>query len=325
MPRVTRQQRWSPLNVPLMRATAGRDANHPVLEWLENAARRVREPMEFHGGQTTADAAVREGWTVLRLVLRTWGVTSQEQLTDWMVRQGLPRVSVGNHIAVRAQEFILEEAATVDARVALLEATFVMVTIQAGRELTAGEPSHRVPVPRVEPRRPVAPSISAESWEQLDHIDLSEAFTTRVPMLRSCPRFLRGRLRFSLGVALRERSRAKLARDPVAETRAWKLFGLIPMLLLHVSPALLDVMSWPNALTISREVCGTSSGWLPGNIRITFSGNNWMRMRTVEEARQPRVGSREGKSPELGMNSLSTQPNGRALDDRRPVGPRFNS
>ena len=119
----------------------------------------------------------------------------------------------GKNLAARVQEFILEEAAAVDARVALLEAAYMMVTIQAGRELTAGEPSHRVPVPRVEPRRPVAPSISAESWEQLDHIDLGEAFTTRVPMLRSCSRFLRRRLRFSLGVALRERSRAMLARE----------------------------------------------------------------------------------------------------------------
>ena len=82
MPRAIRQQ-WSPLNVPLMWAAAGGDANHPVLEWLENATRRVQEPMEFHGNQTTADAAVREGWIVLR-----WGVISQEQLTDWMVRQG---------------------------------------------------------------------------------------------------------------------------------------------------------------------------------------------------------------------------------------------
>ena len=74
-------------------------------------------------------------------VLRTWGVTSL-----WMVRQGLPRVSVGNHRAARAQEFILQEAATVDAKVVLLEATYVMVTIQAGRDSTAGEQSHRIPV-----------------------------------------------------------------------------------------------------------------------------------------------------------------------------------
>ena len=102
---------------------------------------RSRRRLDFHGGQTTADAAVREGWTVLRSVLGTRAVTSQEHLTDWIVRQGLPRVSVWNHIAARAQEFVLEEAATVDARVVLLQAIYVMVTIQAGCELTAGEPS----------------------------------------------------------------------------------------------------------------------------------------------------------------------------------------
>ena len=34
-------------------------------------------------------------------------------------------------------------------------------------------------------------------------------------------------------MALRERCRAKLNRDPVAELRAWKLFGLVPIVLLH--------------------------------------------------------------------------------------------
>ena len=34
-------------------------------------------------------------------------------------------------------------------------------------------------------------------------------------------------------MALRERHRAQLARDPVAERRAWKLFGLVPIMLLH--------------------------------------------------------------------------------------------
>ena len=112
----------------------------------------MQERVELYRGQTSVEAAVTEGWTVLRAVMRTERVTSQEQLTDWMVRHGLPRVSVGNHIAARAQEFILEETATVDARVALLEAAYVIETIQAGRELTAGEPSHRAPVP-AEPRR----------------------------------------------------------------------------------------------------------------------------------------------------------------------------
>ena len=206
VPRAIRQQ-WSPLNVPLMWAAAGGDANHPVLEWLENAARRVHEPMEFHREPDHCRCSSSRGMDCPEMGSHFTGAVDR---LDFSART---RVSVGNHIAARAQEFIWEEAATVDARVALLEAAFVRVTIQAGRELTAGEPSHRVPFP--------SHCISAESWVQLDYIDLGEAFTTRVPMLRSCPRFLRGRLRFQeviWGVALRERSRAKLARDPVAET-----------------------------------------------------------------------------------------------------------
>ena len=50
VPRAIRQQRWSPLNLPLMWAAAGEEASHPLLEWLENAARRVQELLEFHGG-----------------------------------------------------------------------------------------------------------------------------------------------------------------------------------------------------------------------------------------------------------------------------------
>ena len=43
--------------------------------------------------------------------------------------------------------------------------------------------------------------------------------------------FLRGRLRHSWAVALRERLRAKTQVDADAEGRAWKLFGLLLMLL----------------------------------------------------------------------------------------------
>ena len=52
-------------------------------------------------------------------------------------------------------------------------------------------------------------------------------------MLRSCPHFRRNRLRECFGFALRERFRAKVVADVEAEVRAWKLFGLIPMMLLH--------------------------------------------------------------------------------------------
>ena len=52
-------------------------------------------------------------------------------------------------------------------------------------------------------------------------------------MLKSCPHFLRGRLREGFGFALRERLRAKHEGDVVGESRAWKLFVLLLMMLLY--------------------------------------------------------------------------------------------
>ena len=59
-------------------------------------------------------------------------------------------------------------------------------------------------------------------------------------MLKACPHFLRSRFRECMGVALRERFRAKQAGDVDAETRAWKLFALIPMMLLHQQVRLVE-------------------------------------------------------------------------------------
>ena len=71
------------------------------------------------------------------------------------------------------------------------------------------------------------------SWEQLDDVNARDVFLKRIPMLKSCHQFLRGRLREGFGFALRERLRAKHEGDVVGESRAWKLFALLPMMLLH--------------------------------------------------------------------------------------------
>ena len=74
-------------------------------------------------------------------------------------------------------------------------------------------------------------------WHSLlsgvDEVELDDWFALRVPTLRSCPHFLRGRLRHCFAIALREQRRAKIEGDEAAEVRAWKLFGLVPMMLLH--------------------------------------------------------------------------------------------
>ena len=87
------------------------------------------------------------------------------------------------------------------------------------------------------PRRPgvlpIPEALPAGSWEQLDSVDLSQWFEMRVSMLKTCPFFFRGRLRQSFTVALRERYRAMQVEDTQAEERAWKLFGLILIMLMH--------------------------------------------------------------------------------------------
>ena len=135
VPRAIQQQRWSPFNVPLMWGAASSDVSTPVLDWLGHQARSVTELVEFHGGSAHASSAVTEGWRALREVFRAWGIWSREHLSDWLGRQGFPRTAPGNHISARAQEHIFSEASAIDARVALLEAVYVLVTLQRGRDL----------------------------------------------------------------------------------------------------------------------------------------------------------------------------------------------
>ena len=98
-----------------------------------------------------------------------------------------------------------------------------------GRELVAPQP-HPIPQePVVSGRRETADV----DWGQLDQFQVDDLFLTRVPMLKSCPHFLRGRLREAFQVALRERFRAKLMGDEDGQVRGWKLFALVPMMLLH--------------------------------------------------------------------------------------------
>ena len=216
VPRAILQQKWSPINVPLIWGAAGTDETTPVFDWLMGEASRVPDQVQFHDGHTDVCNAVREGWHALREVMRTWGIENRCDLSDWLGRRGFPRTSAGNHISARVQEVILSEASAIDARVALVEAACVAITLCRGRAGAVRVPEVVPPVPR----RTRQTEITAESWV----VDLSEVFLERIPMLKTCPRFLRGRLRFSFAIALRERHRAKLEGDMVGANRAWKLF-----------------------------------------------------------------------------------------------------
>ena len=105
-----RQQRWSPLNVPLMWSAAGSQESGVVVEWLITSCAEITEPVEFHGGQVTCGKAAHVGWTALREVFRTWNVHETGDLTFWLRSNGFAAVQPGNHIYARAQERILTQS-----------------------------------------------------------------------------------------------------------------------------------------------------------------------------------------------------------------------
>ena len=74
--RATRQQRWSPFNVPLFWAAAGTEGTTPVLEWMIQT--NGSDSMEFQGGRVSNIVAATQGWTALREVFRSWGILSSE-------------------------------------------------------------------------------------------------------------------------------------------------------------------------------------------------------------------------------------------------------
>ena len=70
-------------------------------------------------------------------------------------------------------------------------------------------------------------------WEDLDDVCLRRVFECRFRVLRGCPAFLKGRFRHAFRVALEKRQSAAAVGDATGEVRAWKLFLLLPFMLLR--------------------------------------------------------------------------------------------
>ena len=71
-------------------------------------------------------------------------------------------------------------------------------------------------------------------WEMFDDIDLEEEFQhRRFQVLQGCPAHLKGRFRQAARVALEARHNAVHNNDHTMEVRSWKLFLLLPFMLLR--------------------------------------------------------------------------------------------
>ena len=191
IPRIVREQRWSLLNVPLMWAAAGQDPSTPVLEWLIFTIANF-SAINFNGGLVEAGEAAMIGWTSLRAAMRSWGITTEQDLSAWLRRQGFPGPQPGNHIA----QFVLAEGCRFDARVAMLEAVFVTTTLEFGRQtIPAREQPNEILTGPARDQGRSQRDASIPNLDFFDDVDLEGLFAERVPMLKSCPYFFRGRLR----------------------------------------------------------------------------------------------------------------------------------
>ena len=71
------------------------------------------------------------------------------------------------------------------------------------------------------------------AFASLDDIDLKVIFSNRAAVMRSVPSFLQGAFRTTMRVALTELVKGIDEQSNVRMTRGWKLFLLLPRLLLH--------------------------------------------------------------------------------------------
>jgi hypothetical protein len=246
VPPAVRQQKWSALNMPLMWGAAGTAAELPVLKYCRSVAALslVLVPVAAH--QMPASEALMTAWQALRATMRSWGVASPEDLSEWFGREGfrtLPRP--GAYFGKRLQEHLLHRACGYDARVAGLEASYVHLALYLSRQ-PRFEPAVEEPVPALPTAGAAAPleppelpsgeagnepgradgHLPPRTWRQLDDLDLAAELRKPVRTVRDSPRWFRASLLSAYGIALREWD-----RSPTPAT--WKLVLLVPRMLLQ--------------------------------------------------------------------------------------------
>ena len=93
------------------------------------------------------------------------------------------------------------------------------------------EPSFPQPV-SIAPRR----LDVIHGLQSLDGVDLKAMFSRREVVMKSVPKFLQGAWRAALRIALEEVCTGCQVGDITRQTRGWKLFFLLPRMLLHKKP-----------------------------------------------------------------------------------------
>ena len=75
----------------------------------------------------------------------------------------------------------------------------------------------------------------ATGFESLDMVDLERVFEVRALVMKSVPGFM-GAFRGAMKIGLEEIKKGQLASNVETTTRGWKLFVLLPRMLLQTTP-----------------------------------------------------------------------------------------
>ena len=96
---------------------------------------------------------------------------------------------------------------------------------------------------QVECREPIQDTLflperrsMATGFESLDMVDLEKVFEVRALVMKSVPGFMKGAFRGALKISLEEIRKGQVARNAETTTRGWKLFMLLPRMLLCRPP-----------------------------------------------------------------------------------------
>ena len=225
-------------------AAAGPAVSCPVLDWITSSLDACAVHVHSEEGWCIGAVAVQNSFeAILQAAMRSWDVRDADALLAWLRGEGFRPRSVKAHFSARAQERVLSAAAAHDQQALQLERACVQLALAFGRwpapqaetGVRLGRRARRRALQGHFVSRPPGAcfSFSAEIWSTLDDIDLREEFQFRVPCLQSTPAFLTGRIRYAIRLALTERKEACRQGNREREVQAWKLFGLLPSLLLR--------------------------------------------------------------------------------------------
>ena len=252
---------WSKLNCPLMWAATGDCDTHPVLDCLLRVLNAMQAGTASPTNATTiSPAQLPTSWQVWREHLRRQGIADRAGLLSWLRSRGEAHVELGGHISRGAQEMLIEQASAFDLRARDISRAYVLASLflSVRPRVVAHILEQRRPHQPAAPPPVPLPSFARSSridglsgvaslpdgWSALETMILRDELAHPVQTLKSVPQCIRSSFARIQTQALAKihltheslrrtaRTRSNLTELEASHTAAWKLFLLLPRMML---------------------------------------------------------------------------------------------